>query len=934
MGFMANVSNPNSSSVPSPYQVGGSLPIQSKCYVTRPADDELYTALRHHEFCYVLNSRQMGKSSLQVRAMERLRQDQVQCVSLDLTTFGNQHVTPEQWYASIIHDLMVGFDLKLDFMAWWDAFSHVSLAKRLSLFLETILLNQVPDSVVIFIDEIDSVLSLAFPCDDFFALLRSCYNRRTTHPEYQRLTFVLLGVANPSDFILDKQRTPFNIGHSIDLQGFTFERSSPLLAGLTPYFVNDEQVLHAILEWTHGQPFLTQKVCQIVGAYGKARYGDRPGSGGGKGSDSGIEELDPQAIIAQLVQQHLLENWEAQDEPEHLRTIRNRLLYDDTIASRLLGLYQRILMGDRIPADVTTEQLELRLSGLVIESQGMLTIKNRIYRQIFTPVWVEQQLANLRPYTAAINSWLGSHCKDDTCLLEGLNLKAALAWAEQKHLSDLDYRFLSASQEKAQATVEQDLASETSQRENAQIALQAAKVASQLLGQARSQARQQKYAPARRKRWAAGVSFVMLGLMILLRETGALQALEWGAFDAFVRLRPTASTEPRITVVTVDESDIQALGQFPISDQVLAQLLTTLDQHQPRMIGLDIYRDLPVEPGHDVLTEVLQTTPNIIGIEKVIGTPTPPPPSLVDTGQYGFADQILDGDGTVRRSLLSIYLDDQPYFSLGLQLTLGYLASENIQPQQLSNNRMQVGRSRLVPLTENAGGYARADMGGYQILLNYYGEPSQFQTLSLEAVLDGDISPEVVRDRIILIGMTAPTVNDLLLTPYSRRINGVPTQMPGVFIHANIVSQLLNAALDGRPLMKVGPKIMDYLWIFAWIIIGAIVGIWPRRTLAMASVFLLLAISLWSICFMAFLGGWWIPWVPSVLGLAMTAIALTLITSRQSERLFLRRIVREIMANGVEQPAATQIALEYLKQGENQRNQEFIDALVAELPRS
>ena len=628
MGLMANVSNPKSwSSIPSPYQVGGSLPLQSKSYVKWPADEKLYTALKHHEFCYVLNSRQMGKSSLQVRAIERLRQDQIQCVSLDLTTLGNQHITPEQWYASIIHDLMVGFDLKLDFMAWWDAFSHVSLAKRLSLFLETILLDQVPDPMVIFIDEIDSVLSLAFPCDDFFALLRSCYNRRTTHPEYQRLTFALLGVANPSDFILDKQRTPFNIGHSIDLQGFTFEHSSPLLTGLTPYFTHAEQILHTILDWTHGQPFLTQKVCQIVGSYGEAQY-----LSNGTDNAIAIEDTDLQATIAQLVQHHILENWEAQDEPEHLRTIRNRLLYDDTIASRLLGLYQRILMGDRIPADVTREQLELRLSGLVIESQGILAIKNRIYRQIFTPAWVEQQLANLRPYTTAINSWLDSHYQDDTYLLEGLTLKAALAWAEQKHLSDLDYRFLSASQERAQAAVEQDLASETSQREEAQIALQAAKAASQLLGQARNQARQQKYTPARRKRWTAGLSFIMLGLMIVLREIGGLQSLEWGAFDVFVRLRPKAPIEPRITVVTVDESDIQALGQFPISDQVLAQLLTKLNQHQPRMIGLDIYRDLPVEPGHDALSQVLQNTSNIVGIEKVIGTPTPPPPSLVDTG--------------------------------------------------------------------------------------------------------------------------------------------------------------------------------------------------------------------------------------------------------------------------------------------------------------
>ena len=246
------------------YQIGGSLPANAQSYVQRPADMALYTALKNREFCYILNARQMGKSSLQVRTIQQLKQENIRCLLMDLTTFGSQSITPEQWYASILHDVMVGFNLEMDFMAWWDSLSHVSLVKRVSLFLDDILLVQIQDPIVIVIDEIDSVLSLSFPCDDFFALLRSCYNRRSTHSDYQRLTFVLVGVATPAEFMADKQRTPFNIGQAIDLQGFTFASSSPLLIGLHRYGADALNLFKDVLYWTNGQPFLTQKLCKIL----------------------------------------------------------------------------------------------------------------------------------------------------------------------------------------------------------------------------------------------------------------------------------------------------------------------------------------------------------------------------------------------------------------------------------------------------------------------------------------------------------------------------------------------------------------------------------------------------------------------------------------------------------------------------------------------
>ena len=201
------------------YMFSGSLSEEATTYVTREADSELYTGLKAGKFCYVLNCRQSGKSSLRVRTMRRLRDDVVECAAIDLSAGGIQNVPPEQWYADLIDTLIESFALDVDFADWWSANQLNSLVTRFRKFLEEILLAKVKGNIVIFIDEIDSVLSLEFPTDDFFALIRACYNKRVDNPEYNRLTFCLLGVASPSNLIEDKQRTPFNIGKAITLKG-------------------------------------------------------------------------------------------------------------------------------------------------------------------------------------------------------------------------------------------------------------------------------------------------------------------------------------------------------------------------------------------------------------------------------------------------------------------------------------------------------------------------------------------------------------------------------------------------------------------------------------------------------------------------------------------------------------------------------------------
>jgi hypothetical protein len=249
---------------PSIYQAGGSLPATAPSYVKRQADEDLYAALKAGQFCYILNTRQMGKSSLRVRMMEQLRREGIASCSIDMTTVGSQQMTVEQWYASVLQGIVIGLRLQVNLRGWWRDRSHLSPIKRFDEFLETVVLAEVPQSIVIFIDEIDSVLGLAFPVDDFFALIRACHNRRAENPDYRRLTFALLGVATPSDLIRDRNRTPFNIGQSIELEGFRLSEALPLLPGLQNIVKRPETMLRHILAWTGGQPFLTQKLCQFV----------------------------------------------------------------------------------------------------------------------------------------------------------------------------------------------------------------------------------------------------------------------------------------------------------------------------------------------------------------------------------------------------------------------------------------------------------------------------------------------------------------------------------------------------------------------------------------------------------------------------------------------------------------------------------------------
>jgi CHASE2 domain-containing sensor protein len=381
-------------------------------------------------------------------------------------------------------------------------------------------------------------------------------------------------------------------------------------------------------------------------------------------------------------------------------------------------------------------------------------------------------------------------------------------------------------------------------------------------------------------------SLLITGLIIGIRELGGLERWELSAYDRLVRLQPAEKQDDRLLIITIDDADIQYQEQQgmtlqgSLSDQALASLLEKLKPLQPRSIGLDLYRSGIVE--YDSAEPLLFTICKVPAPEG--GDPYGVnPPSNIPVDQIGFSDFVVDRDDVLRRHLLALQ-NPVPTSrcaaknAFSLLLALHYLSIEQIPYHLTPDRTLQVGEVELNRLTANAGGYQNLDAAGYQMMLRYRAARSPqsiAQTLSLRQILESDFSPDAIeqlRDRIILIGVTAPSSSDQWFTPYLSA-QQKQEKIPGVIMQAHLISQLLSAVLDERSLIWWWSDWIEGLWILTWALLG---GLWAWMIGRSRLFWLTGAVSLIVLvasCYGCLTQAGWIPLVPSALALILTQIA-------------------------------------------------------------
>ena len=412
--------------------------------------------------------------------------------------------------------------------------------------------------------------------------------------------------------------------------------------------------------------------------------------------------------------------------------------------------------------------------------------------------------------------------------------------------------------------------------------------------------------------WIAAPSVTLA--IVILRLMGALQGGELALLDLYMRWRPLEPNDERIVIVGIDEADVQEIGQAIIPDRFYADALQKLIAMEPRAIGLDIYRDIPVEPGHQELVEVFNTTDYIVGIQKAVGDKNrdrvDPPPALKAKNQVGANDLVFDADTKIRRALVYLQTaEGETIYGLPLHLALLYLKPEGIAPQTIEGNSWQLGKTVFAPMDANEGGYVRGPDGGYQLMLNYRGPSPAFEMVSLSDILQERVPPDWARDRIVLIGAVGESFQDLFPVPYTRR----PSQrMAGVEIHAHITSAIVSAALDGRPLLTGWSDALEYIWMFFWAGVGAALT-WRLRhsgglnanALRKVITILLPFPLLVGVTYGAFLVGWWIPILPPILtwfGASICIVGYIARSAGDIRKTFGRYLSQEIVATLLEHP--------------------------------
>lgn len=396
------------------------------------------------------------------------------------------------------------------------------------------------------------------------------------------------------------------------------------------------------------------------------------------------------------------------------------------------------------------------------------------------------------------------------------------------------------------------------------------------------------------------VSLVVIGLRI----SGKLQFLELAAYDYYTLFRSKIfSHDSRIVLITINEEDIQRQKRWPLTDYTLAHLLKNLIAHNPRVIGLDIYRDIPVPPGEEELKSVFSKNYNIVTIQKIagnssVGVPLP----YVNPEFVGFSDNLVDIDKVVRRGLLFLDDGETVYYSFPLLLTLLYLSEEGIYPQPGRPNpeHLRLGETTFVPIEANDGSYVNADARGYQFLIDYPGAHESFMAFSLTDVLEGEVSPEAINDKIVIIGVSAESVKDTFTSPISRFM-GFDKTMYGIELHANIVSQLLRSAFEGSKPLAFLREPYEWCWIFLWSLMAIPLGLWIRSFWRLFLMGLSGLCILVLITYLAFKTGWWIPVVPPAISwfVSVSLIIAHVSYQENAKRMLLMQLFSKHVSNDI-----------------------------------
>jgi hypothetical protein len=351
------------------YTFGGTVQAGGGFYLSRRADDELLDICRQSAFAYILTARQMGKSSLMVRTADRLAEENIRSVMIDLTQIGTQ-ATPEQWYLGLLAIIEEQLELDTDAVAWWKANAHLGFTQRMTNFFEEVLLKEVAEPVVVFVDEIDTTLSLDFT-DDFYAAIRYLYNARAIKPEFKRLSFALIGVATPGDLIRDPQRTPFNVGQRVDLGDFSYDEAAPLAEGLNLPPGEAKQALRWAMKWTNGHPYLTQRLCMAMVEARRLRW-----------TEADVDNVVAGAFFGAMSEQD-----------NNLQFVRDMLTKRAPDIEGALTTYIEIRSGNTVrDEEQSLVKSHLKLSGVVRREGAELRTRNLIYETVFNEQWVKAHL--------------------------------------------------------------------------------------------------------------------------------------------------------------------------------------------------------------------------------------------------------------------------------------------------------------------------------------------------------------------------------------------------------------------------------------------------------------------------------------------------------------------------------------------------------------